>query len=491
MRKALQLAAICLSTCAPALMAQNSSEFAPFKFKVLTIPEDNYGDDYVIQKVWQTDISDTANRFGSEPQSIAYHKGIIYVPQNYYNSASEFNLRRFDALTGEELETVPLKLSAYDLNIIKGVQNFSDLYFYVVNDQAGNLIVIIDVVYSGVPSEYPVFIGMIHTYDYSVPWVHKVNIKSNTGTPTWGQLGHPQVFGDYAALFSDDDQSEFKSDLDETFSIKIPISFVNGSRKFESCYFASIVPADIQSGSTIARVFLPGSSLGNRFDHIMESKRDYMAWIDESTILYDTYSTVPLLGYDKKGVGLGMVSDFDKNNIYEQAKGINAFNLGNHRFLVVGNSTGDRGDFILCSWDAELPQSTNANDADFDQSLIPYLHLGLEESASAQNMATPLSDFFRNDSQPWHLSNIVEAVNPAYTHTKDIHIYYPGSYLASYRIGTSDRFSGIGAITVTESDYENEDSWWTLTGLRIEGKPSGQGIYIHRANGKASKVLIK
>lgn len=484
MIKASIIAAIGMAIGVPTAMSQKAT-FSPIKFTVLTQPD--YGDEYVIQKVWQTDIADSANPFSCEPQSIAYKDGIVYVPQNYYDSAQSFNLRRFDAKDGTELETIALKINDYDIKQIHNINDFSDLYFYLVNDEAGNLVAVIDVVFPGVKSEYPIFIGMVDTYDFSIPCLHRVNIKG--ASSTWGQLGHPQVFGNYASLFSDNDQLEFKKDPDPDFSIRVPISIFNNS-KFESLYIASISAADIESGTTKAMQFGFGSSLSNRYSRIFDSKRDYMHWIDQTSVLYDTYSTVPFLGYHKAGIGLKMVSDFDKNGVAEDAKGINSFQLGNHRFLIIGNATGDRGDFILCSWDVNLPQSTNDEDITFDEKIIPYLNLGLDDSASVAK-ASPLSEYFRNNAQPWHLSNVVEMVDPNYTHTKDIHIYYPGSYLASYRIGKSDKFSGIGEITITKSDFDYEESYWTLSGIKLSAKPTTPGIYIYRINGKVSKLIIR
>ncbi len=453
------------------------------------------GNDYVIQKVWQTNTYDGVenHKFSYEPQSIAIKDDIIYVPQNYYISEDNFNLRRFNISDGTELETIPLKLNDTNLSTVEATDKFSDKYFYVVNDDAGNLIVIIDVVRARSTPDYPIYIGMIDTSDFSVPWLHKVLIRGSSTTSEWGYLGHPTVKGSYTSIFTDSEQREFADNTNSDFRIIVPISYVINSSKFESLYIAEITPDDIQAGVTTPSIFGFGNDLfnnGNGWENIYGSKRDFIGWLEANTFFYDTSSTHPFLSLDEPNIGIKLISDFDNNQIAPEAKGIETFNIGEHRFLVIGSSVGNRGEFILCTWDSDLPTSSAQPDSQFDQLLSPHATLGYDNSNSITSFAE--ESYFKANAQPWHLSKTIDAGYSGYNKTNDIIIYYPGSYLASYRIGTADIFTGIENIIIPSYDNNySEDCYWTLTGIKLPEKPVEPGIYIQRCNGKTLKILIK
>lgn len=430
---------------------------------------------------WTTNLSEIETTGYQEARSLAYHNGYIYIPVCEPVASDEYKVRIFDTKTGKIANESSIKLTAQQLNLISSktsVSNSSDLkHFYLLNDEAGNMIAVFDPYYNGLniaSYTYPVIFGIVND-DLTIDTLNIVEVKNNSKSQDkWGQLGHGAIKGNVA---------------ENDFELLQPYSIIEPSAT--TCYFTRITPAEVVSKSSRRTSIYFTNYPENDYSSnpISNSGRDYFSLINSSFIIMDMNGHLPYFANVSTTVyATSQMSNETLPDTDASFKGVSSFNFEGSTFLICGkNISGNKSNFLLAS----LPECPT--EIDENSNNLPYLN-GANELVTFNTIPsvtfTPVaveSDSDISNESDWNLSKVIDSADKS---SKEIYLYSPAGYLAKYSLS---KYSGTVTFVneISMGDIVTDASYWTISGQRLAARPTHPGIYIIKTDLEAHRIIIR
>lgn len=434
------------------------------------------GSKMTLQHCWSVKINDMTP-LGYSPKSIAVKDGIIYLPENtpmrdgsydpdsyIYSYVSE--IRRYDAMTGERLNNVKINLPSDVIDELDGL--WASGLIYLINDSAGNLVVVFDLGYGGAgdTKNYSVCYGLYDLDKATIEVIKKVGVSLGTNNKyKWGFMGCPNITGDVET---------------GEYEMLVPITYRNYNDKiYTADYFGGI--AEISGNNEGKTVSL------NKFSNqIVVGVRGTVDVLSGGYLIYDNCLHTPALMH-RADNDYAPSANILGEGINSVTKGMKLFEYAGFKFII--NGTED-GDFRLYNVKNELPEYVGGEEMGLTLSHCSLMTINGEPKDDIEAMAGVLADTSQNsyDDPSWSLSTTSKSLYG--NDTEDIHLYRPGQYLTTYRLGTDDKFTGTDNVSIDNIKY-NEPDYYNLQGMEIGARPEKPGVYLMRSGNSVKKVIIR
>lgn len=441
--------------------------------------------DYYLHNAWSISPSDgntLVKTVGDEPHSIVAKDDIIYIADN--SDKGSYTVKRFNAFTGEQLQdlTIDVSVSTYKYSKFSNRRNF-----YLVKDDADNIIMAFDVV-DDADDHVRLFWTLL---DVANPQVKDLNVYHNTAIASlnWCCVGMPHFSGDVTS---------------GTYSAYFPLSYdVNTDYLHDKIYNTRIYYTACINNVETSNLFVVWYEPMGYFDEAIETgDRSVVNFLNEEFYVMDNGLNPLSLRALSYPVSIATTEDWAGHD--NSACGFGAFEFSGHRFVVYGM---DSSSYMLCVWDSEIPDRYDRNSG-FDLSGIEgKAVIPCSPGGSIQSRADGAA--VRNFSAE------LEYPDTANGPVMMIYLYTPGQSLKACQLSHSDRLTG-SALSVWDGASE---SYFSITdGKAVFGRTVGQvdvyalsgqkilgdrntreldlsrlakGVYLMKFDGSAAKIKIK
>lgn len=391
------------------------------------------GEVFYLHDIWHQNASEgntLLKSVGDVPHSVVEKNNVIYVADN--SNGESYSVKRFNAFSGEQLSDmiITLDVSTYKYSLFSSHQNF-----YLVQDDAGSIIIVFDVIdnsnnevklyWSKLDISNPVITDLDSYYS-------SVKISAN-----WACVGLPCFTGDVNA---------------GSFSAYFPLSY-DDNKDFlhDPVYKTRVYYYKYSGGSETENRFSDWCEPDGFWDNPVETDRRSMISMlnDEIYVIDNTLNPMSLRAINYP-VSISTTDQWTDHNA--NACGFKSFEFLGHRFVIYGMTGNPEYNYMLGTWDCVIPETYDRNSG-FDLS-------GISGRTVLSGVADG-SQQYRGSAASWNLSTVAIYPQTVNGPVAALHIYVPGQSLKTYQLSRVNRVTGIGNV---------EDNIIPENSFRIEGR---------------------
>lgn len=389
------------------------------------------GKDYYIHPIKSVGLG--ASYADKQPQTVVALGHTVYVAENVPGARGV--IRRFDAVSGEELPQLTVASADAD--------------FFLVKDEAGHIVLVFD---PKNPDEQlasdkvlNIKYGCLDIADGTIDNV-KVHTISYNAQYSWIAMGYPLVMGDITT---------------DSYQLMVPmcISYISTGVKSVRLYRLG---AD---SSKTSRIAVDTPSLKGLRPYISAVGSDHFLLDDNQydVRLYRSPSTV-IAGYADAA----------------HTSGARVFDYDHRHFLIHGT---DVGAYAISNWKYE--SDLNKESGDVTSQLT-----GITGCFIVQPSVDFAGSRIATSSGSRCLSDMSYFELPDGGVVSHIHLYSPGNYLATYQLSDRQEVESFDAVENVIIDTDDSVEYYNMQGIRV-GCPIAGQVYIMRRGTAATKIIYR